>query len=94
MKLIFCDLDGTLEDSRQDMARSAQMARAQLDLEAGARADWVPFVNKGLEHLYRQCFKELFENAPAGSESELETLEKIRDVYEPIYLEEIVNSTR
>lgn len=94
MNLIFCDLDGTLEDSRVDMARAVQGVRMQFDLDPDEPSKWTALVNRGMESLYRNCFPELFAKAgPPGSEGDLETIEKIQSAYEAEYLEHIAEHT-
>ncbi len=94
MNLIFCDLDGTLEDSRKDMAQSVQTVRHGFGLDAGEEEDWVRHVNRGMEYLYRNCFAEMFEGAgPVGGERDLETLERIQQAYEADYLENVAVHT-
>lgn len=56
--LIFLDLDGTIEDSREDMANAAASIRNQLGLEQRPTESFFPYVIKGMEFLYRQCFPE------------------------------------
>jgi phosphoglycolate phosphatase len=95
MNLVFCDLDGTLEDSRVDMARAVQGVRLQFELDAGQESDWTSRVNRGMEALYRDCFPELFaRSGPPGSEGDLETLERIQAAYEAEYLDHIAEHTR
>ncbi len=95
MNLVFCDLDGTLEDSRVDMARAVQGVRMDFDLDPGEQADWTAHVNRGMEALYRGCFPELFaKSGPPGSEADLETLEKIQTAYEAEYLEHVAEHTK
>ena len=55
-RLIALDLDGTLEDSRLDMIAAVHRVRSQFRLPA--RSDDVirPWVNQGMERLYRNCF--------------------------------------
>jgi phosphoglycolate phosphatase len=55
-RLIALDLDGTLEDSRLDMIAAVHRVRSQFRLPA--RADDVirPWLNQGMEQLYRNCF--------------------------------------
>ena len=91
--LIFVDLDGTLEDSRQDMAESVRVVREEFDLRPGAINDWRPHVNAGMENLYRQCFPEFFQNLDSP-ERELVQLEKIRKEYEAVYYRYAVDKTR
>jgi phosphoglycolate phosphatase len=56
MNYYFFDLDGTLEDSRQDMVLAAQNVRAKLGLPARNFDALVPHVNKGMRELYLNCF--------------------------------------
>lgn len=56
MKLVGLDLDGTLEDSRSDMVAAARRVRARLGLPERSDAALRPFVNGGMDRLYRSCF--------------------------------------
>ena len=95
MNLVFCDLDGTLEDSRVDMARAVQGVRMQMNLDPGEVSTWTGQVNRGMEALYRNCFPELFaRSGPPGSEGDLETLERIQAAYESEYLDHVAEHTR
>ena len=89
--LIALDLDGTLEDSRQDMVASVHRVRQALDLAAKADTDFWPHVNRGMEHLYRTCFAERF----SGHETkDQEQLQMLADTYETDYGAHIVDHTR
>ncbi|MEQ9366091.1 MAG: HAD-IA family hydrolase [Leptospirales bacterium] len=95
MNLVFCDLDGTLEDSRVDMARAVQGVRMHFDLDPREAEDWTGQVNRGMEALYRGCFSELFaQSGPPGSEGDFETLEKIQSAYEAEYYEHVAEHTK
>jgi len=88
MLFLFSDLDGTLEDSRADMADSVLLAREEFDLPPGVREQWIPFVNRGMDKLYEACFSEIL-----ASDSSLATREKIRLTYESIYHTYIAEET-
>lgn len=75
------DLDGTIEDSRDDMVAAVLRVRAGRGLAAMPDATVRPHVNAGMDHLYRQCFPEL---AAAAA----------REAYEADYLANIARSTR
>lgn len=103
MILIFTDLDGTLEDSRADMVAAARRVRSAFGLPPEMDERLAPHVNRGMGHLYRNCFAELFESLPDASgktgaqthsAGEGELLEAIRVAYEADYAEHIVDQTR
>lgn len=54
--LIGIDLDGTIEDSRNDMVAAAARVRDALGLPPRADELLRPYVNGGMEALYRACF--------------------------------------
>ncbi len=56
MNFFFFDLDGTLEDSREDMVAAAQKVRTSLNLELRSYEQLVPYVNRGMRELYINCF--------------------------------------
>jgi len=78
MTLIAIDLDGTLEDSRDDMVASVHRVRRRLGLTVKADADVRPFVNRGMPTLYARCFAEL-ENSAAKEAYEADYAEHIAD---------------
>lgn len=95
MKLIFCDLDGTLEDSRVDMARAVQGVRMEFDLDPGEVESWTGHVNRGMEALYRACFPEIFAEGDApGSEGDQASLAKIQAAYEAEYYAHVAEHTK
>jgi phosphoglycolate phosphatase len=87
MNLIGLDLDGTLEDSRADMTAVVYRVRAGLGLPARSTETVRPWVNKGMEQLYRACFDDYIQPNDAG-------LEEVRKRYEADYLENIAVDTR
>jgi len=60
MPLVAFDLDGTLEDSRDDMVAAVLSVRAQLSLPTLPGAGFRPHVNRGMAHLYQTCFSEMW----------------------------------
>jgi HAD superfamily hydrolase (TIGR01549 family) len=60
MALIALDLDGTLEDSRDDMVASVLRVRASLSLPVMSGSVFRSHVNKGMPHLYEACFSEIW----------------------------------
>ena len=90
--LVFIDLDGTIEDSRADMADAVFQVRYKLDLPELPLSVIDPHLNRGMEHLYRNCFPELFENAE-GNEQRA-ALERVKQAYEAHYGAHIADRTR
>ena len=87
MNLICLDLDGTLEDSRADMVAVAQRVRKQLGLPARPDNAILPWVNKGMEQLYRACFDDHIK----GDEAKLA---EVRKWYEADYFDHVAVETR
>lgn len=87
MNLIGLDLDGTLEDSRNDMTAVVHRVRAGLGLRPRGTEAVRPWVNKGMEQLYRACFDDYIQPNDAG-------LEEVRKRYEADYLENAAVETR
>ncbi len=90
MTVICFDLDGTLEDSRDDMVAAVQRVRAALKLPPRVDEDFVLHVNRGMEHLYRTCFAEAFAR-PGADEAAL--LAQLAADYAESYAADIANST-
>ena len=91
MKLIGIDLDGTLEDSRDDMVAAARRVRAALGLQTRADERLRPFVNAGMDQLYRACFDDYLESNVASSAGRIE---HVRTAYEADYLANVAVNTR
>jgi phosphoglycolate phosphatase len=87
VKLIGIDLDGTLEDSRDDMVAAARRVRARLGLPARADEQLRPFVNAGMDQLYRACFDDLLAADPSR-------IAEVRSAYEADYLANVAEHTR
>ena len=87
MHLIALDLDGTLEDSRSDMAAVVHRVRARLDLPARPDEAVRPWVNRGMDQLYRACFDDHLQGSDAR-------LADVRARYEEDYLVNIARETR
>jgi phosphoglycolate phosphatase len=86
LELIGIDLDGTIEDSRDDMVAAAARVRAALGLPARADAELRPHVNGGMDQLYRACFDD-YASSP-------ERYAEVRARYEADYLEHVADRTR
>ncbi|MCA9713161.1 MAG: HAD-IA family hydrolase [Myxococcales bacterium] len=84
--LIALDLDGTLEDSRDDMVAAALRVRAAFNLPERPGDEFRDHVNRGMPHLYAVCFEELLE-AP-------EQHARARAAYDADYAAHIADSTR
>lgn len=85
--MVCLDLDGTLEDSRRDMISVVHRVREALGLPRRTDEAILPWVNKGMDRLYRSCFDD--------SLQEDETrLEEIRRRYEADYLENVARETK
>lgn len=87
MRLICLDLDGTLEDSRRDMVAVVHRIREKLGLTRRTDETLFPWVNKGMDLLYRGCFDDYL----LGDE---ERLAVVRLLYEADYLENVAVETR
>lgn len=83
--LIFFDLDGTLEDSRQDMALSVNRVRARLGLAELDLTTARGLVNRGMDALTNAAFPELI-SSPADTA-------RLRAVYEEDYLLHVTDHT-
>jgi phosphoglycolate phosphatase len=92
MTLIAIDLDGTLEDSRNDMVSAARKLRAQLGLPARADAELRPFVNGGMEALYRACFDDYLVASDPATQAQRYAV--VREAYEAEYLANVAIETR
>src|ERR1043165_2509144 len=88
MHLIGIDLDGTLEDSRDDMTAAARRVRARLGLPERGEAELRPWVNAGMDRLYRACFDDYIAAGDAAAR-----LESVRRAYEADYGEHITVKT-
>ena len=86
--LIGIDLDGTIEDSRNDMVAAAARVRRELGLSARAHELLRPHVNGGMEQLYRACFDDYLS---PGDDGRLQT---VRNAYEADYLAHVAVDTR
>jgi phosphoglycolate phosphatase len=86
-RLIALDLDGTLEDSRDDMTAAAHRVRTQLGLPAREDAALRPWVNGGMDQLYAKCFDDFI----AG---DAKRVAQVREAYEADYLANVAVATR
>jgi HAD superfamily hydrolase (TIGR01549 family) len=86
--LIGIDLDGTIEDSRNDMVAAAARVRKTLGLPRRADELLRPYVNGGMEPLYRACFDDYL---GPGSEGRLKI---VQHAYEADYLAHVAVDTK
>ena len=99
-RLIALDLDGTIEDSRADMVAAVQRVRRRRGLPARPDSGFVAHVNRGMAHLYAQCFADaLASGSPAQNEAQSKAqaeaaLAGIAADYQADYLAHIADSTR
>lgn len=84
MNFYFIDLDGTLEDSRLDMANCVNLVRKKLSLVESNVDEIQKYVTKGMDELYRSCFPEKYATLS----------EKIKQEYENCYLENVCVYTK
>lgn len=87
--LITLDLDGTLEDSREDMVSAVQRQRRRLGLRERPDSDFWAHVNRGMPHLYRHCFAEYL-----GADPKDEVLREVRENYAADYGAHICVATK
>ncbi|MBL8022354.1 MAG: HAD-IA family hydrolase [Leptospirales bacterium] len=85
MKLAFFDLDGTLEDSRQDMALSVNRIRSKHKLPELAIEEARGLVNRGMNPLVEAAFPEIIKST--------EDVAQLRKEYEADYLKHVVDHT-
>ena len=86
-RLIALDLDGTLEDSRDDMTAAAHRVRAQLGLPAREDAALRTWVNGGMDQLYAKCFDDFINGDKAR-------VAPVREAYEADYMANVAVATR
>jgi phosphoglycolate phosphatase len=89
MHLIGIDLDGTLEDSRADMVAAARRVRAAFDLPARDDAQLLPWVNAGMDRLYRACFDDYLAAGDARAR-----YAAVQAAYDADYLANVAVETR
>lgn len=87
-RLIAIDLDGTIEDSRVDMVASARRVRAALGLPPRPDSALLPYVNAGMDQLYRSCFDDFLALDPESHYA------RVRSTYEADYLANVMVETR
>lgn len=87
MNFIGIDLDGTIEDSRADMTAAVHRVRSGFALSVRMDEAVRPWVNKGMDSLYRACFDDYIQQNDVR-------LEEVRRRYEADYLENVAVETR
>jgi len=91
--VFFTDLDGTLEDSRQDMVSSVLAVRRDLGLPSVPGAHFEPHVIKGMDHLYRRCFSESWPSSPT-QEQDSQIVKLVEEKFLRQYLDHVVINTK
>lgn len=89
MNLIAIDLDGTLEDSRRDMISAVHRVRASFSLAIRSDDQVAPWVNQGMEQLYKNTFDDLLANGICS-----EQYDRVQEAYERDYLKHVASETR
>jgi phosphoglycolate phosphatase len=84
-RFFFFDLDGTLVDSRDDMANAVNAVRENLGLELRDINHIKTYVNKGMHEIYINCFDDYLSH----NENYNLLYEKVKKNYEKNYLENI-----
>jgi phosphoglycolate phosphatase len=87
--LIGLDLDGTLEDSRDDMTAAARRVRARLGLPERADGELRAWVNGGMDQLYRRCFDDYLAGDADGTR-----YTEVQQAYDADYLANVAVRTR
>jgi HAD superfamily hydrolase (TIGR01549 family) len=85
--LIGIDLDGTIEDSRDDMVAAVARVRSGFGLAARADDSLRPHVNGGMDALYRACFDDY-------RPGDLARMSAIQGAYEADYLANVAVATK
>lgn len=94
MRLAFIDLDGTIEDSREDMVDAVMRTRALLDLSPRPSESLSPFVNQGMDALYLNCFDDQLRHLQERGRTPSEGGALIARHFEAVYARRIVQKTR
>lgn len=84
IKLIFYDLDGTLVDTRKDIALSANAMREQMGLPLLDHAEITSYVGRGVHHLISGCLKT----------DDIKTIEKGIKLYRGHYSKHMMDHSR
>ena len=89
MNLIGLDLDGTLEDSRADMIAAVRRVREGFGLPARTEETIRPWINQGMDTLYRNSFDDYLKNGKPEKR-----MEEVRSAYETDYMAHVACETR
>lgn len=90
MNYFFFDLDGTLEDSSEDMINAVHAVRTMLNLSKKDSNEVKQYINKGMHELYLNCFSDFI----IEGENYLSLYEAVKNKYEAYYLENICIKTK
>lgn len=88
-RLFIFDLDGTLIDSKADIARSLNLALIRMDLPPLSMSKVVDFVGDGVQKLLQRTLREV-----TGTEPENEQLRIALSLYQQEYEAHLLDSTR
>lgn len=88
MNLIAIDLDGTLEDSRRDMVSVVHRVRASFSLSKRPDEEILPWINQGMDKLYRNCFDDYLNGGYSN-----ERLSLVSRAYEADYFSNVACET-
>ncbi len=91
IKLIVYDLDGTLADTRLDIARSANWALLQIGLPALSDEEVAQCVGIGVQHLMREIIRRSSGDAQAENEA---VVKKAVSIFRAHYDEHLLDETR
>ena len=86
IKLVIFDLDGTLIDTRQDLANACNHALTQCGFPQRELQEYNMLVGRGIDNLFRGAL-------PDGAESE-ENVAKMRSIFIPYYNEHSCDYTK
>ena len=86
IKLVIFDLDGTLIDTRQDLANACNHALTQCGFPQRELQEYNMLVGRGIDNLFRGAL-------PDGAESE-ENVAKMRSIFVPYYNEHSCDYTK
>ena len=86
IKLVIFDLDGTLIDTRQDLANACNHALTQCGFPQRELQEYNMLVGRGIDNLFRGAL-------PDGAESE-ENVAKMRSIFVPYYNEHSCDCTK
>jgi len=94
IKLLVYDLDGTLIDSREDIANSVNGAFERLGLHPVPTDTIAQFVGSGVEQLISRSLKEVNREFPKSESQKNSLLKKATKLFRKHYQDHLVDQTR